>query len=48
MEISKKNPHLFKIAYYKILQLDTSKNDFFQKFGICARNGSFGAILVKT
>jgi len=41
-------PHILKLVYYKILRLHVSKNVFFQNFGACTRNGSFGAFLVKT
>jgi len=35
-------PHLWNLAYYKILRLHVSKNVFYQKFATCPRNGSFG------
>jgi len=38
----------FQPTYNKILWLHVSKNSFSLKFGICTRNGSFGAFLVKT
>jgi len=41
-------PHLLKLAYYKILQLDVSENISFLKFGRCTRSVNFGAFLMKT
>jgi len=41
-------PHLLNLLYYKILWLYVSKNDIFQKFGICTRNGNFWVFFVIT
>jgi len=34
-------PYLLNLPYYKILRLHVFKNDIFQNFGTCTRNGSF-------